>query len=356
MSVIRTYHILEQKINHHIPTGHTYRERNLGWIMTGIFHSHSVHTSKIANKIPGKAKRLSRSRRISRFFDNGQVRVRQWYYPVATRLLREAAKAGWVRLIIDGTKVTNGHQLLMVALAYRRRALPIAWTWVRSGKGHSSGHKQAALLSYVHNLVPDDAIVVVVGDSEFTPLQALLEEWDWYYALRQKGSHLYRPADDHPWQRVDTLVTKPGQRRWLTNIELTQEHQHPCHFFAEWCRGEKQPWLIATNLPTARETNKFYSRRMWIEEMFGDFKSNGADLESSRLQHFLRLSRLTLAVALLYVWVVAFGAASIKQGKRDMVDRTDRRDLSIYRIGYDMFERCLINQESISIRDVPYFT
>jgi hypothetical protein len=356
MSVIRTYHILKKKINHHIPTGHTYRERNLGWIMTGIFHSNSVHTSKIANKIPGKAKRSSRSRRISRFFDNGQVRVRHWYHPVATQLLWEAAKAGGVRLIIDGTKVTNGHQLLMVALAYRHRALPIAWTWVRSGKGHSSGHKQAALLSYVHDLMPDDAIVVVVGDSEFTPLQALLEDWDWYYALRQKGSHLYRLAGDQPWQRVDSLVTKPGQRRWLTDIELTQEHKHACNFFADWRRGEKQPWLISTNLPTARETNKFYSRRMWIEEMFGDFKSNGADLESSRLQHFLRLSRLTLVVALLYVWVVTFGASSIKQGKRDMVDRTDRRDLSIYRIGYDMFERCLINQESISIGDVPYFT
>ncbi len=356
MSVIRTYHILKTKIKHHVPTGHTYRERNLGWIMTGIFHSHSVHTSKIANKIPGKAKRLSRSRRISRFFDNGKVQVRQWYQPIATQLLREAAKAGWVRLIIDGTKIANGHQLLMVALAYRRRALPIAWTWVRSGKGHSSGHKQAALLSYVHHLVPNDAIVVVVGDSEFTPLQALLEEWDWFYALRQKGSHLYRPAADQPWQRVDTLVTKPGQRRWLTDIELTQEHKHSCHFFADWRRGEKQPWLIFTNLPTVRETNKFYSRRMWIEEMFGDFKSNGADLESSRLQHFLRLSRLTLAVAFLYVWLVSFGASSIKQGKRDLVDRNDRRDLSIYRIGYDMFERCLINSESISIRDVPYFT
>ncbi len=90
--------------------------------------------------------------------------------------------------------------------------------------------------------------------------------------------------------------------------------------------------------------------------MFGDFKTNGADIEHSRLIHFLRLSRLTLAVALLYVWLVAFGSATIKQGKRYLVDRRDRRDLSIYRIGYDMFLRCLINNGTISIRDVPYFT
>jgi hypothetical protein len=43
---------------------------------------------------------------------------------------------------------------------------------------------------------------------------------------------------------------------------------------------------------------------MWIEEMFADFKGHGFDLESTQLRHFERLSRLTLAVAMLYVWLV----------------------------------------------------
>jgi hypothetical protein len=38
---------------------------------------------------------------------------------------------------------------------------------------------------------------------------------------------------------------------------------------------------------------------MWIEEMFADFKGHGFDLESTQLRHFERLSRLTLAVAML---------------------------------------------------------
>jgi hypothetical protein len=47
---------------------------------------------------------------------------------------------------------------------------------------------------------------------------------------------------------------------------------------------------------------------MWIEATYGGLKDNGFDLERSALEHFLRLSRLTLAVALLYVWFLAFGA------------------------------------------------
>jgi hypothetical protein len=356
MTVIQTYHTMIEKIQHIVPTGHVYRERNLGWFMTGIFHSRSVHTSRVANKIPGIAKKESRTRRLSRFLDNGDVRVREWYQPTASKLLQEAAKTGCIRLIIDATKVAQNHQLLMVSLAHRRRSLPLVWTWIRSSKGHSSEGKQAALLQYVHDLLPSGTTVVVTGDSEFTPLQGLLEQWRWYYALRQKGSHLLRQGENSAWQRVDSIVTHPGESVWLPEVELTKQHRHPCNLFAYWRKGEKVPWLLATNLPSARQTHQHYKKRAWIEEMFGDFKGNGVDLEASCLHHFLRLSRLTLVVALLYVWLFAFGTAVIKRGDRHLVDRVDRRDLSVFRIGFDMLERCLINNLPISIRDVPYFT
>lgn len=356
MSVIRTYHTMLKKIGQVVPTGHVYRERLLSWFMTGISQARSVHTSKVAREMAGEAKRCSQTRRLVRFLNNGKVRVRAWYEPTARELMTAASKTGKIRLIIDGTKIAQNHQLLMVALAYRRRALPIAWTWVRSGKGHSSSHKQIALLSYVATLVPADVTVVLTGDSEFTPLQAKLEEWGWFYVLRQKGSHTYRQAVTDSWQRVDSLVTAPKQRQWLTDIQLTQTHQHPCHFLAYWRTDEQLPWLLATNLPSSRQALGEYKIRPWIEEMFGDFKSNGADLEASRLRHFLRLSRLTLVVALLYVWFVAFGSAVIKRGDRHLVDRNDRRDLSIFRIGYDMFLRCLNNERPIYFRTVPFFT
>ena len=355
MTVTQIYHSLLVKICHLIPAGHAYRKRNLAWMMTGIFLSRSVHLSKIANKMPGKALRESQEQRFRRFLKNGSVRVRPWYRPVAVKLLAEAARTGVIRLVIDATKVTTRHQLLMVALAYRRRTLPIAWTWVRKPRGHSSGRKQLALLAYVRTLIPADATVILIGDSEFTPLQSAAAAWGWRYALRQKGSHLFRTAEG-PWQRLDALVAEPGQLCWLTNVQLTQQHQHRCNLLAWWKPGEKEPWLLATNLSSPQQARRYYSRRMWVDEMFGDLKGHGFDLEQSRLQHFMRLSRLTLAVALLYVWLVAFGSAVIKNGRRKEVDRAHRRDRSIFRIGYDMLERFFINHWTPSIRDVPYFT
>lgn len=71
--------------------------------------------------------------------------------------------------------------------------------------------------------MPPGAAVVVSGDSEFGPLQALLESWGWFYVLRQKGSHLLRLTAVHPWQRCDTLVSHPGERLWLTNIQTLKK-------------------------------------------------------------------------------------------------------------------------------------
>ena len=88
---------------------------------------------KIATKIPGSAKQLSIVWRLSRFLVNPALRPRRWYEPIARSLLKSMAKTvGEIRLIADGTKVGFKHRLLIVAIAYRRRAIPIAWTWVKS--------------------------------------------------------------------------------------------------------------------------------------------------------------------------------------------------------------------------------
>ena len=92
----------------------------------------------------------------------------------------------------------------MIAIAYRRRALPIAWTWVRCAKGHSSSRKLLALLAYVRRLIPEDVPVFLVGDSEFgaVPVIRQLGKWYWVYVLRQKASRQVKLTSSDTWQRL----------------------------------------------------------------------------------------------------------------------------------------------------------
>jgi len=334
------------------------QQRGLAWLMTCLYLGRSPHIERIANKMPGPAKKRSKGERLRRWLNNSAVKVRHWYEPVIRQLLAAATAAGQpIRLIVDGTCIGSSHQLLIVSLAFRRRALPLVWTWVRYRRGHSTAAKQIALLKYIHALVPVGTVVKLVGDSEFGAVEVLrcLDEWSWRYVLRQTGKHQVRLTATDCWQRFDALAQKMGIRLWYPQAQLTLKHEYTTNLLVYWQPKEREPWLLVTNLNTSRDAIHLYRRRMWIEAMFADFKSNGFDLETVRLHHFLRLSRLVLAVALLYVWLIAFGSYVIKRGQRALVDRKDRRTLSLFRIGFDRLERCLVNGEAFSLRLLPYF-
>jgi len=302
MSINQPYHTWVSRIWQLRPTERITRVRNMAQLLHGIFQRKSVHVSAVATQIVSTARLPSVTRRLSRFLDNPAVRVREWYAPIAQALLQSAARTvGEIRLLTDGTKVGFGHQLLMVSLAYRRRAVPIAWTWIRANRGHSSAITQMALLGYVRRLIPRGSRVLLAGDSEFGAIPVLqqLEGWGWFYVLRQKASNQVRLTEHGEWQDFSTLVQHPGQNVWHAEVELTYKYAHPTNVLAYWQVGEAEPWLLATNLPHPRIALQVYDRRMWTEEMFGDLKGHGFDLESTHLQYISRLSRLTLAVVLL---------------------------------------------------------
>ncbi len=318
------------------------RRANLNWLIVGLYLGGRVQASAIVKHWPSSAKTTSLTRRLSRFLDNGAIRPAVWYRPVARQLLAKW-RGQTVTLIVDATKVGTRRQLVMVAIAYRKRALPLAWTWVPYVKGHSSAAVQLAVLRRVRGLVPDDVTVILTGDSGFGSAALLrgVAAWGWQYVLRQSGKLLIQPAGQTGWQRLDSLVERPGQQAWAPAVHLTRRWAVPTQVLAYWGQGQDEPWLLATNLLDARSTRQAYTRRMWIEEMFGDWKGHGWDLEATHLRHLDRLSRLVLALCLLYVWLVLYGVRVIKAGWRAWVDRRERRDLSIFRIGLDVLQRCL---------------
>ena len=353
MPINQLYHTWNQQIRELRPKQRITQVRNFVWLIIGIHQSRSVTLSRVAGKIPGSAKLLSSTRRMSRFLNNPAIRVRAWYEPIAGQWLEaQYSHLGEIRLIVDGTKIGFGHQLLIVCLAYRKRSIPIAWTWVRHVKGHSNASKQLALLAYVRKLIPAGAAVFLVGDSEFGSVAVLrqLDWWHWFYVLRQKIDTGVWLDEQSGWQAFGSFIHKPGQSIWLDKGYLTASEIYPVNLMVHWKVGKKEPWCLATNLPDLRMAVQFYRRRMWIEEMFGDLKKHGFNLEQTMLRHFQRLSRLTLAVAILYVWLISAGTRTIRSGLRHLVDRSERRDLCIFQIGLRFIERCLTNDQDFQIQ------
>jgi len=131
MPINKTYRTWIQRICELRPKQRKTQVQNFVWLIVGIFHSCSVSLSKIAGKVISTAKNVSTVRRLSRFLASSAVDVRSWYRSTARSwLVIQAQQVGEIRLIVDGTKIGFGHQLLMVSLAYRNRSDPLTWTRV----------------------------------------------------------------------------------------------------------------------------------------------------------------------------------------------------------------------------------
>lgn len=357
MSANRLYDIWFQWVAKLLPLGVRITcVRNLAWFVVGLHLSQSVHLARIGAVLPFQVRLSSVTTRLTRFLQNRAFQVRRWYRPIAEALLRQAAAQGVVRLVVDASKVSAHHRLLIVCLAYRKRALPIVWTWVSGARGRSSTLTQQALLCYVYQLLPAGAKVLLVGDCEFGAVAIMrqVQAWGWDYVLRQRGNLLVCVHTSSRWQPLKQLLPRKGKVFWYPRALLTTQLWH-CGLLCYWRKGEKEPWFLATNLADPATVLQAYRLRMWIEQMYGDWKGHGVRLEQTHLCHVARLGRLTCVVALAYLWLVTEGSRAIKKGLRPWVDRRERRDLSIYRIGLYIIERCWACALPFSVHVIPYF-
>lgn len=333
------------------------RRRNLGRLVSGLSQAQHVHLSRVADALPGRARQPSKTRRLRRLLANEAIDPERIYRPVAQRLLRRAAESGPLGLLVDTLELTGRRRLLVAALAYRRRALPILWR-VDRATGVTSAPVQRRFAQRLAALVPEAARVVLVGDGEFHCIgllrQARHQGWD--FCVRLHADTYVRPLGKARWRECRALDPVEGQRRYVEAARVTKAHGFgPVGLVYHWAEGEDAPWRLVTSLSSSRKTVRFYRKRMWIEELFGDWQGGGFRLGHSRIYQPDRLSRLVLGLSLTYVWIVAVASYIVKRGWRSVVDRTDRRDQSYATIGHKWIQRCLINDQPLHVRLLPYF-
>ena len=85
-----------------------------------------------------------------------------------------------------------------------------------------------------------------------------------------------------------------------------------------------------------------YGLRFDIEESFLDDKSNGFQLESSRIRSAAMLSRLCLVLAVATLYLTNVGTAVVDQGERRQVDPHWFRGSSYFKIGWHWIRKALV--------------
>lgn len=318
-------------------------------IVYALLNSRSISGGDLAAHIFRDVNDPSIMQMLRRFYKNEYVTWETFYVPLVQELLKTLPHR-LKYVLIDTTDVGSKHRMITISLAYKGRSFPLIWHVEPGVKGRSKDEIQLELLVKLKEHISLKGCVIFLGDSEFSSvlvLKYVKEELNWYFTCRVKPSHLFVENDeteggDETKQPLSSLVPKAGCKpETRLNVGYTAKHRFKANIYACWEKGHKEPLVLVYHLPPAFLPRPHYQPRFWIETLFGDCKEGGLRLNNTRLEHPERIARLFLTCAIAYIWMIVLGANVIKAGLSKYVDRSHRRTLSVFKIGWRWFKRQL---------------
>jgi hypothetical protein len=325
--------------------------QTLAALISGIVGGKSTQLPHIATKVPDGSKPESRVNRFARWLDNARILEEVYFLPYVDLLLDHLALETLV-VVMDGSVVGRGCLALMFHVAYKGRALPLAWRVRQSPKGHCPEDLHIAMVELLSTVIPKGANVVFLGDGEFdgTALQATLNEAGWSYVCRTALS------TTATWEgttfRLDALgaCSKPGTLIALKEVKFTRDAYGPVMLLCCWAKGYQEPLYLVSNMASAEEACRYYQKRFRIETFFSDQKNRGFNIQKSHISDPQRLSRLLIAACLAYIWIVYLGSVCERDGWISIIHRRKRCDLSLFQLGLRLLDYILNEELSIPVQ------
>ena len=191
-------------------------------------------------------------------------------------------------------------------------------------------------------LLPAESEVVLLGDAEYDTTEMLIwlrENTIWQYVLRT-SPQIY-VLDGQQSQPIGEYPLTKGQVFHHYGVGFTKTASVKLNLVGWWGSRYEDPIFLLTNLANPYQACRYYRRRYRIETFFSDQKSRGFHIHKSHLYDPLRLSRLLIAACLAYIWMICQGIWVIANKKTGLIDRTDRVDKSVFRLGLDWLKYAL---------------
>jgi hypothetical protein len=224
---------------------------------------------------------------------------------------------------VDWTKFREW-PALVAGVVKRGRAVPVMWSVMDGRKLYKSQNAfENGFFTWLSQALPEGVHAIVLLDRGFKRVSLVKH-------LRSRGlSFVIRTGGNvkvqHPSYkgRMDELVKKHGDVVDLPDASLHSERPTKVRVVGLWERGQKEPWLLMTNLADGvAEIAMAYGRRFRIEEMFRDEKDPrfGLALGKLKMTQAVRLERMLFIAALVHFLSMLVGGAA----RRRELDRQYR--------------------------------
>jgi len=304
---------IKADLKQRLPEQRKTQRDKLSLLVATMLHVRSANLVELASGLPRPSDRWDMGYQwIARFLANDLVSCDVVMQPFASEILARLAETGDpVPLILDQSKVSDRHQVLMLSVRWGERALPVAWR-VEETEGAIGFAVQKDLLDAVRGWLPAEARVTLHAD-RFYGMPDLIrwcQERGWDYRLRLKGNLLTWTGS----RKATTGELALSGAHYFEDVALTAKRLstsigiiHDAEHAEPWIVEPRGSPDIAMSAESSYLSTLEYSRRWGIEPMFSDFKPRGFGIQDTQIQYSDRLGRLILVMSLALYWAVSTG-------------------------------------------------
>jgi Transposase DDE domain len=338
-----------EQVKEIFPTLHSYQQKAFAFAIQGLVQSGNAVMQRVAEAVwensSSETKMVSHERRLQRFVANEHINVQECWKEFLQRVL-PFWQNKTVTLILEMTPYTDKMTITYVGLIVHGRVLPLSWCLMPQQEQWDRGQWEmvADLFDQIAPFFTSDRCTLLADRGlSCLALIEICQKVGWHYVLRIKNEERFRQKFRHfykDWQSGKELIQKEGDQ-WYGKILLWKEHSYEIWLSACWEVGYEEPWFLISDRRASPQRVRDYAERMKVEATFQDQKGRGCLIECSRFTDRDHLNRWLLAVYIAIWWIAHLGSSCIHHGHREQVDRKDRRDKGLLRIGRLWFKAIL---------------
>ncbi len=325
--------------------------QTLCWMMIGILESQNVHLNGFGVHVVSRATYAqSHQRRFRRWLSNRRIDVAAVHQTLIAQSLSQWGNDR-IYLSLDTTMVWNCFCIVWVGVVYRGRTVPIAWRIVAQSSSTVRLWTIQRVLRQAARVMPKEVSVVLLADRGFADgklMKYLRENLKWHFRIRIERSFEFQFQGK--WHKVSSVKLPIGQA-YFTSVVAVGKTKPFAGVYLAFAHDKlsNEDWVIVSDEPTTLQTFAQYRLRFCVEESFLDLKSNGFNLEASRLRDKFALTQLCGVIALTMLFLVWQGTQVVASGKRRFVDSHWNRGMSYLKLGWNWIRLAITKQWKIHL-------
>ena len=301
---MRETQILHRFLEKSVPEMHSKRRKALVDCVEPILKGSILSVTEVGRNLKGAPKTKHNIKRVDRLLSNKHLHAEsQNLYKAITQYLCGSNPNPII--LVDWSDLVQCDRVLVIraAISLKGRAVTLyekAYPLEKYNKPVTHRH----FLKTLKAQLPEGCTPTIVTDAGFRgPWFRDVEKHGWHWIGRIRNCICFSSSDKDNWAPTKSLHKRANAiPKYVGHCRLSKKKPYECHLYlykkkkvgrkshrtahafrrhakeSVFRKQQKEPWIIATNLPPTRfdaaDIIRIYGKRMEIEECFRDLKSH----------------------------------------------------------------------------------